>query len=271
MIDWDDAFDNSGYVSGSDNLASVWFEKSIAFKEKVINDKFSRVGTRYGNKKRNLVDLFSSNKDPEIFVLFVHGGYWHQLGKDYWSFLADGIYKKNMGFAILNYSLAPDVSISEISEDILTCINFLSEEVHSRFVLVGHSAGGHLVTKMNSKPEKFQTKVRGKIIRTISISGIYDLRPLLNTRLNETLGLDNNEANSESPALLEPIEKSDLIFCVGSDERPEFLRQTGLIFEKWKNYNINSKIHFEKNTNHFSVIETILDQNSFLFKQILGR
>ena len=48
------------------------------------------------------------------------------------------------------------------------------------------------------------------------------------------------------------------------------MRQAGLIYEKWKGFDINSEINFERGKNHFSVIDDLKDQNSYLFQRIIG-
>ena len=270
MIDWDDAFDNSGYVSGSENLPVKWLKEAEFFKKNILKEGSYVLDLPYGTKSRNALDLFLPSRDPEKLVIFIHGGYWHKLGKEYWSHLAKQVFDKNIGFAIPSYSLAPKVSISEIYEEVRQCIKFLSNELTSKFVLVGHSAGGHLVTRLNSKHDKLPKKITDRVLKTISVSGIHDLRPLLKTKLNNILQLDLVEAENESPVLHEPIRGSNLRFLVGAEERPEFLRQAGLIHEKWKSLEICSEIYFEENTNHFSVIETILKKDSYILKEIVG-
>ena len=271
MIDWDDAFDNSSYIEGSENLDSILLQKSTAFRKEVKEDGLSQVDLRYSEKERCIFDFFRAKRNPETVIIFIHGGYWHQLSKSHWSHLAYAAYKNELGFAIPSYSLAPNVSLAEITEEIAVFIEFLSHQVSSRFVLIGHSAGGHLVTRMNCKSSNLQEKIRDRISKTISVSGIYDLQPILSTKLNEVLGIDLGIAKSESPVFLKPTNGSNLIFWVGAEERPEFLRQVGLIYEKWKKFDIKSEIYFEEGKDHFSVIDGIQDENSYMFKRIIGK
>ena len=270
MIDWDDAFDNSSYVAGSKDLETNLLRKATVFREELMNSGFSQLDLRYGGKERCVFDFFKIKEYPETVIVFIHGGYWHQLSKDHWSHLAYAALKNDLGFAIPSYNLAPAATLVEIAEEIGQFLEFLAHEVSSKFILVGHSAGGHLVTRMTCKSSNLKTEVRNRILRTISVSGIYDLKPLLNTKLNDILGIDLDIAKNESPVFLEPLQKSNLIFWVGAEERPEFLRQAGLIYEKWKGFDINSEINFERGKNHFSVIDDLEDQNSYLFKRIIG-
>ena len=271
MIDWNDAFDNSSYVVGSKSLESNLLKKATDFRKLVNNDGFSQFEIRYGVKERCTFDIFKAKKHPEIIIIFIHGGYWHQLSKNHWSHLANAAYKNDLGFAIPSYTLAPNATLKEITEEIALFLEFLSNKVPSRFILVGHSAGGHLVTRMNCESSKLRVEVRNRILKTISISGIYDLQPIMHTKLNDILGLDADVAKSESPVFLAPTSKGNLIFWVGAEERPEFLRQVGLIYEKWKNFDINAEINFEVGKNHFSVVDGLQDPNSYLFKRIIDR
>ena len=75
--------------------------------------------------------------------------------------------------------------------------------------------------------------VTRRLARVVSVSGVHDLRPLLNTGMNATLRLTEAEAAAESPALAEPLADVAFTAWVGAQERPEFLRQARLIEEAW--------------------------------------
>ena len=69
--------------------------------------------------------------------------------------------------------------------------------------LTGHSAGGHLVTRMVSATTPLSQATQDRIVHTLSLSGVHDLRPLMRTAMNATLGVTEHIALSESPAMLD--------------------------------------------------------------------
>ena len=60
--------------------------------------------------------------------------------------------------------------------------------------LAGHSAGGHLVTRMICRDSPLEPVLQGRLEQVVSISGLHDLRPLMKTAMNATLRLDAGEA-----------------------------------------------------------------------------
>ncbi|MBP0645243.1 hypothetical protein J8J17_25980, partial [Mycobacterium tuberculosis] len=78
--------------------------------------------------------------------------------------------------------------------------------------------------------------------KTVPISALGDLRPLMKTRMNETFHLDAVEARLESPALLEPQEGIDVTAWVGGAERPEFVRQSTLLANIWSGFECHADV-----------------------------
>ncbi|HMA49858.1 MAG TPA: alpha/beta hydrolase, partial [Magnetospirillaceae bacterium] len=104
----------------------------------------------------------------------------------------------------------------------------------------------------------------GRITKTLSISGLHDLRPLMKTSMN--LRLDEAEAAAESPALLQPREGTAITAWVGADERPELLRQTALLAESWTGV----KQVVVPNRHHFDVIEELANPHSAMVRELLS-
>ena len=97
--------------------------------------------------------------------------------------------------------------------------------------MIGHSAGGHLASRMICK-NILKKSISTRIEKVISVSGLYDLRPLLMTKLNEVLSLDMKKQLYESSCFYDPI-NTKITCWVGANERPEFLRQNRILAEAW--------------------------------------
>lgn len=89
----------------------------------------------------------------------------------------------------------------------------------------------------------------------------------MNTKMNETLYLDEDEALAESAALQRPMEDADLMCWVGADERPEFLRQNKLLAEIWAGFGVQTEWHQAEERHHFNVIDDLADAKSTLCQQ----
>jgi arylformamidase len=68
----------------------------------------------------------------------------------------------------------------------------------------------------------------------LAVSGIYDLRPIVQVDwLNADLQLDER-ARCASPAFLPTATRAPVMTCVGGDESSEFKRQNALLGERWR-------------------------------------
>jgi len=99
---------------------------------------------------------------------------------------------------------------------------------------------------------------------------LHDLRPLLRTGMRAELRLDEAEAAAESPALLEPREGTVITCWAGADERPEFVRQTGLLANIWTGLGAHTKQVIAPNRHHFDVIDELASPDSAMVAELLA-
>ena len=174
----------------------------------------------YGDGLRNRFDLFLPEGRPKGLVVFVHGGFWMRLDKSYWSHLARGSVASGYAVAMPSYTLCPDARLADITREVAAAIAQAAAMIEGPLLLTGHSAGGHLVTRMISATSPLPEQVRARVRNTVSISGVHDLRPLLKTAMNATLRIDAAEAQTESPALLQPLPGARVTCWVGGGGAP---------------------------------------------------
>lgn len=201
--------------------------------------------------------------------MFVHGGYWMNFDKSTWSHLAKGSLAHGFAVAIPSYVLCPEARISEITLQIGTAITHAAGEIAGPIHLTGHSAGGHLVARMVCATSTLGQPIRHRVRKTVPVSALGDLRPLMKTRMNETLHLDPVEARLESPALLEPQEGVDVTAWVGGAERPEFIRQSALLANIWSGFECHADMVEEPGKHHFDVIDGLMDAEHLLTRTLL--
>lgn len=265
ITDWDDAYDNSGHVPQVAQLAEDWLRKSDAF-----HAARPRETLQYGPGARQFVDLYRPEKAAQGLVLFVHGGYWHlRTGRDF-SFLAAGALARGYAVGIVTYTLAPEARMSAITADIRAALACAADAVGGPIHLAGHSAGGHLVSRMGCAGV-LDGALAQRIAHILSISGIHDLRPILRTRMNKVLGMDAAEAAAESPALLAPRDGLRLTCVVGSDERPELLRQTDLLANIWWGFGVETRAVHLPGLHHFDVIDGLATPDGQLTRMLLDQ
>ncbi|MCY4334329.1 MAG: alpha/beta hydrolase [Litoreibacter sp.] len=266
MIDWTDAFDNSSYVQGSDRLPDLWAKEAASFRSGL--GQRAQVGLAYGAYPREWLDLFLPEGAAKGTVVFVHGGYWHKLDRSYFSHFAAGPLAKGWAVAMPSYPLAPEASISAITTSISRAVRFVAKAQEGPLRLIGHSAGGHLVSRM-ACAEVLPDDVTERIARVVSVSGLHMLEPITLSAMNDTLGMSEEEAREESPALAEPLTDVPVTVWVGAEERPELIRQTRLLAEAWTLEGADMSSHYERGRNHFDVIDGLRLPDSNLTKELL--
>ena len=268
MTDWDDAFDNVGYIPDAQNYIESWAQSAKAFRDGEVE---SELGLRYGASARERLDFFWPKHAVEGLALFIHGGYWVKLDRSYFSDLAQGLLARGWAVAIPSYTLAPEARIREISQQIASAITFSAKKVNGPICLAGHSAGGHLVTRMICKDGPLAPEIQSRIQNVLSISGLHDLRNLRKTKLNQMLRLSAKEAEAESACLNQPILEARITCWVGGAERPEFIRQSQLLHQAWGNAGAKISLHIAPQQHHFSVIDALKEPDSQMLHTLLEK
>ncbi|MDB5556551.1 MAG: alpha/beta hydrolase fold protein [Rhizobium sp.] len=270
IINWDDAYTNSDNIPGGDRWPDAWVAPAKDFRDTLSGLGRAKLGVVYGAKPRNRLDLFMPEGTPKGLVVFVHGGYWMALDNSYWSHLARGAVEHGYAVAMPSYTLCPDVRIGDIVGEVGAAIGKAAKLVEGPIMLTGHSAGGHLVSRMVSQTTPLAPALRARVRHVVSISGVHDLRPLMNTDMNETLRIDEAEAVAESPALLRPMDGARITCWVGGSERAEFLRQNALLANIWTGLGATTSAVVEPDRHHFNVIDGLADPAHPLTRTLLG-
>jgi arylformamidase len=253
--DWDDAYANSPYIADGTAYPARWAALAAAFRDSLMGKGRARIDLAYGPAPRDRLDLFHPEGSSKGLVVFVHGGFWKAFDKSTWSHLAEGPLGAGYAVAMPSYPLCPDMRIADITKAIAAAIEHAAAEVAGEIALCGHSAGGHLVTRMICRSSPLSEATASRIARTISISGLHDLRPLMAAAMNNILRLDWQEANLESPALLAPRPRQRVLCWVGADERPEFVRQNRILADMWRGFDARLAIVEEAGRHHYNVID----------------
>lgn len=259
IADWNDAYANGANIAGGDRWPAAWDQPAQAFREELLTQGRARLDIAYGEAPRNQLDLFLPPATPKGLVVFIHGGYWMGSGRESWSHLAGGAVGRGFAVAMPSYTLCPKIRISGIVGEASVAIERAAAMVDGPLMLAGHSAGGHLVSRMVTATSPLSPDVARRIRQVVSISGLHDLRPLMLTALNETLNIDEHEASAESPALLRPRNGIRITCWAGGGERSEFLRQSALLANIWTGLGATTASVVEPDRHHFSVVDGLVD------------
>lgn len=253
----DDAYANAAYIPDADAYPPRWQREAKAFREAL--GARAELDVAYGSTDRQVIDFFHAQGLAKGTLVFVHGGYWKAFDHRSWSHLADGALAKGWSVAMPGYDLCPDLRISEITQQIAKAIELIASRTEGPIALTGHSAGGHLVSRMLA-PGVLANAVHQRIQRVAPISPVADLLPLLETTMNDVLGLDAVEARAESPVYA-PTPQAAVEVWVGGAERPVFLEQANRLATAW-----SVPVVVVPKKHHFDIIEALSDQESDLVR-----
>ena len=265
---WDDAFASLAHIQDSETLLQSIADDAADYRKATSR---LELGKRYGDDPCETLDLvFPEGGSPKGLAIFVHGGFWRELGPSYWTHYAEGARARGWAVCIPGYGFAPEQRISAITRQVGRAITAAAEHAPGPIRLAGHSAGGHLVTRMCCEDGPLDTPVWSRIEHVLSISGLHDLRPLVLTEMNADLDLDPPEAEAESPVLHAPRRGTRFTAWVGGGERPEFLRQSALLPLLWKGLSVPTSHVVDGDHNHFSVLEGLRDPHSPITQAFVG-
>jgi arylformamidase len=189
---------------------------------------------RYGPRPPALLDYFPADRPGAPLLVYVHGGYWQELDKADSSFAAPGLLDQGVAFAALGYGLAPDYSLDEIVAMVRAGLWWLVSHLRPGAVyLAGSSAGAHLVAMALLDGWLPGGRHPADVFASATLlSGVYDLRRLRLTYVNDKLGLDAAAAVRHSPLDQLPDRLPPLVVARGEHETDEFAaQQTRLVAE----------------------------------------
>ncbi len=265
--DWDDAFANMAHVPGSEKLPQLWTDSAAAYRASGVTVE---TDIAYGDHPREKFDLIWPDATPKGLVVFIHGGFWMRLDKSFWTDFAEGARAHGWAVCMPSYTLAPDARISHMTGQMGRAISAAAARIDGPIRITGHSAGGHLASRMICEDSPLDEKTLERVAAVLSISGLHDLRPLMHTAMNDTLHLDEDEARLESAVLHRPARAIPYTCWVGGGERPEFIRQSELMAQMWAGLDVPTRCVVEGDHNHFTVLEALREKDSEITMQLLG-
>ncbi|WP_435261054.1 alpha/beta hydrolase [Tenacibaculum sp. nBUS_03] len=229
------------------------------------------------------IDVFRPNNVPDNapIVVYIHGGWWQWFSKEQFSFLAEPFNEKGLAVYMPGYRMAQDWDndkpiesiINQMEEAVATILHEAFEKKSQAVYLVGHSAGGHLVSMLHKTewgkynlPDEAQNKIKA----VFSLAGLFDLRYLLNSYVNDEINMSLESAIHVSPQLL-GNSKSKLCpihLILPEFDTAEFFRQTKEYQDKLLEDGQSCNLHVVHNRDHLSIIENLVNDDDELFDYI---
>lgn len=146
----------TGYI-----LRILKFAPVLALAASSIGEASASQEIRYGQALLQTADFEAPNADrPVPLVIFVHGGGWKRGDKSNATgrYMAPHFTDLGYAFVSINYRLVPEARVEQQAQDVADAIAAFIGQANAlhidkqRIVLMGHSAGAHLVALVGTDP-----------------------------------------------------------------------------------------------------------------------
>jgi len=263
-------YNNRALVPDHMDTIEWWIRKS----EETRNTASGQQNIPYGDSERQIMDIFPAPEANAPLMVFIHGGYWQGLDPSAFSFIVPRLNDLGYCVAIVGYDLCPDVTVGDITAQIQKACAYLYKHADDynadgeRLYVSGHSAGGHLTAEMIATDwTSIEDDLPLNLVKGgLSISGLFDLIPIVTTSINDKVGFDDESARLCSPMLRKPVSRGPLILAVGGQESQGFFDQADRLATAWADDLDDIERLDIEGTDHFTVVKQFADPESPLIK-----
>ncbi|MDF0730118.1 alpha/beta hydrolase [Pseudomonas entomophila] len=230
----------------------------------------------YGPGAGERLDIFPASRLDAPVLVFIHGGYWRALSKADSAFMAPALTEAGACVVVVDYDLVPAVTLDVIVDQTRRALAWVYRHIQAfggdpqRLFASGSSAGGHLVGMLMAAGWHGAYGVPENLLRgALPISGLFDLRPLLQTHINGWMQLDEAAAQRNSPAL-QPLQPGvELVISHGMLETAEFARQSQHYLATWAAQGLPGRFVETPGKNHFDVVLELGQPGAPLYRALV--
>ena len=267
---------SDGYDLDSSTPAAIELQNDYARRsEEAARNPGAKLDLAYGSHERHRLDVFSAGPQAPVLVFF-HGGYWMFGSKDSRRFPATEWNARGVSWVVVNYRLMPEHTLTEAITDARAAVAWLSNNADdlgldpSRLHLTGNSAGAHLAAMAAAADWRNDGNRPDGIASLSVVSGLFDLEPLINSKVNDGLALTADAAFAASPIHHLPDSGPQVTVCFGGAETQAFADQS-LAYAKACRENGNEVTLFDSpGANHFEIINEYGTPGSPLFGRLVA-
>ena len=255
------AYDNNAAVPDAARRKDAWQVASADWRKAWP----AGLDLAYGPAERNRWDLFPAQAPDAPCLIFIHGGYWQRNRREDFACMARGVAAHGWSAAILGYSLAPQATLTGIVAETRAALDWLQAEgaghgIAGPLVLAGWSAGAHLAVVALDHPA---------VSAGLAISGVYDLEPIRDTRLNDALSLTEAEVTALSPLRLPPTPKP-LVIAYGARELPRLVEDSCDLHALRIATKAPGPLLAIPGADHFSILDHLQHRDGALVEALVG-
>jgi arylformamidase len=270
----DDAYDQTKYAPNFLQVTKRYASNSAAMRARAGEPKRAS----YGPTPIERLEIYPTRRPNAPIHIHIHGGAWHQRPATDYAFPAEMLMKAGAHYVLPDF-ISVDESGGELMpmvDQVRNCIAWTIRNAQdfggdaTRVYLSGFSSGSHLagVALLTDWAKDFDLPdnvIRGAVL----CSGLYDLKAVrLSARSKYVHITDEIEQTLSPQRQLEKI-RTPLVLAHGTNETPEFQRQTRDFAAALKAANKPVQFFINDNYNHFEMMETFGNPYGLLGRAVL--
>jgi arylformamidase len=191
--------------------------------------------------------------------------YWQRGSKETFACLAEGVVAHGWSAALPGYTLAPEASLTQITNELRAAFDWLDANaadhgIEGPVIVTGWSAGGHLTAFILD---------HRKVAAGLAISGVFELAPLRDSpHVNDKVKLTEAEIETLSPMRRPGVSKR-LSIAYGTRELPAMIASSRDYHEYRARAQLAGDLIPVVNANHFTILDELRHPDSGLTRAVL--
>ncbi len=270
--DLDFQYNNRERVPNHAEIYGAWGPACAA----VLDDFETRLNVAYGDHAREKLDIFLPKGDgPFPIRVFFHGGDWMSRDKEDSHFIVRGQVEAGAIVISVEYALIPSVDMTELLRQCRAAVAWVWKNAETfggdrdRLFVSGHSAGGHITAMMMATDWTGWGLPTDAIKGGAALSGLYDLTPMRQCYIDDTLHLSESDVAEHSPERLPLLGGGPALIAVGGAETDEFIRQSSDYVETLRGQGAQVDLMKVPGANHFTILNHYADGGSDLCRAMI--
>lgn len=260
QVELDRAYAQREWASNADAILARWNSRGAACR----STRYGYSEHAYGTGCDERIDLFEA--DGDIVHFHLHGGAWRGQAKEDCSFMAPAMQDAGVTFVVPEFGRLPRTRMPAVLDQIVRALVWTYETRIATgraegIVVSGHSSGAHMAALLAS--HDFRGRLPPGCLRAVlCVSGAYDLRPVMLSARRTYIDLAPAEVRQMSPILRTGDLHLPVHLMSGSDESPEFCRQSRAYATSLGLAGRLAGCHELPGRNHFEIADDLGDPGS---------
>jgi arylformamidase len=274
QVELDAAYDQSAYAPNMRQLLKRWVSNSeLARRRLGPPRRFA-----YGKTEIEALDVFPTKRPNAPIFVMIHGGAWRAMKAADMAFPAELFVEAGVHYVVPDFSPVQDVggSLVAMADQVRRAIVWVHANAHrfggnrDRIYVAGQSSGGHLAAVALTTDWHKDFGLPPDLIKGgFCISGIYDLAPVRLSQRSAYVKFDDAMVEAVSPIWHISNLRTPSIVAHGTDETPEFQRQSRDFAAAAKAAGKPVETIVAENYGHFDLPETLMSPYGILGRAVL--